>query len=143
MGAKPLSTNVDCFEYVYIDGVLILVAMVDYKHKGESLSTRHSAIQCQALIARKLALPFFFTITYLDPAEYDVPMYYVIPVNQMATSKITQIEGQWMTVRQYALWLHEIRGIRVPEKDVEIIDKLPNTFKRYQLPNTAGIELLL
>ena len=142
LGSKILMTNLDCLEYVYKNGKLTRVCLIDYKHKGEKLSTKWDPVQCQADLARDLDLPLFFVITYLNPQEYDVPMYFTLPVNKKAVENFPDIGGKWMTVKQYAEWHHQIRGIEIPEKDKDQIHLLSNAFKKYSLPDLSEMEIL-
>jgi hypothetical protein len=142
LGSKLAMTNLDCLEYVWRNGKRLRVALIDYKHPGKSLSTKYDPIQAQADLARDLNLPFFFTLTYLEPTDFPIPMYYVIPVNEMAAGKITNINGKWMSVKEYALWLHKIRDINVPDKDIELVNNLSDQINKYALPDLSQMEIL-
>jgi hypothetical protein len=142
LGSGLHMTNIDCLEYKWHQGKRVRVAIIDYKYPGQALSTQYDAIQVQAELAHDLQLPFFFVITYLEPTRFPVPMYYVIPINQMATIVLPDLIGSWMSLQQYSRWLHQIRKIEIPHKDIDSVNKLSNQVQKYTLPNLSGIEIL-
>lgn len=140
LGPKILMTNIDCLEYKTMpDGKIVFVALIDYKNgtenNSQTISMRHSAMQAQLSLANTLNLPMFITLTYLDPEKYDIPMYYVIPVNSLAKKIFTDREvkdvGKWFSVLDYSRFQHMLRAITPRGID---INGLSSARREYKLP---------
>jgi hypothetical protein len=142
MGSRLYMTDIDGLLYNYVDGEPDFVAIYDYKHgsakkEGNKLGT----MRVQSKLAERLDVPFFCILYYLDPELYDVPMYYVIPVNKKAKKIIFKLEpekvyGFWLSEYLFSKWEHEvIRGLNFDDyKDEEEIQLLCQDCKKYPLP---------
>lgn len=103
------------------------VALIDYKYIdqknvgkqyfGDVLDNGKpiEAIHAQAEIADyeyKEPLPFFVALTYLD---WDIPQYYIIPVNIAAKSMFNSysfnLDGKWLSVKTFSQFLHNLRKL--------------------------------
>ena len=127
LGRKLYMLDIDHMAYTYRNGNIEFCSVIDWKNgSAKNISTKWSPIQAQIVLADKLEIPFFIVVTYLDPALYKIPMYYVIPINTKAKS----ISGmKWYTEYDYSLLEHQIRNA-----SVEITEALSKDYTEYDLP---------
>ena len=133
LGPQILCTNLDCLEYMYVNGQIVFVAVIDYKEGcAKDIHLGQSAADAQVKLAVLLNLPLFIVLTYLDPNIYPIPMYKVIAENELAKNKMTHInfnpDGEWMSIRRYSHFRHYLRGL-IPDKNV--LDKLSTKMCQY------------
>lgn len=94
-----------------------LAAIMDYKYPSglpaANLSDSYFSIRWQIKHATKNNAPYFIVLYYLDPAKYEVPMYYVIPANEIAREVLPlelKYAGEWMTVKAFSKF--QIKNLR-------------------------------
>jgi len=149
-GKNCPAINFDMFEYKkdWQTGRFIYAAICDYKHgkphygNDEHVSDQYDGIQVQRQLADDLHIPFFISITYLS--EWCNPKcYFVIPANHIAVDWLIDHNlgaglGVWMSLRQHAELLHDLRGLTFnPEEKItaevrhSLRERIPN-IEQYQ-----------
>jgi hypothetical protein len=135
LGRKVLMSDIDQLEYHYEDQRIVLDAIIDVKegHVGELHMT--SAIQAQKVLADQLGLPFFKCLCWLDPEKYEIPTYWVVPLNDPARAVFTATKQDWngvyMSVYSFAKFQHYLRKMKADENEIGHLSK---KVKRYELP---------
>jgi hypothetical protein len=133
LGKSICMTNLDCLEYHYVNGEIVFVALIDYKEGcAQNTEVGRSSIQARTKLATGLSLPYFHTKTYLDQTLYPIPMYFVIPKNNLAKDLFIQTkqntDGEWMSVSNYSRFQHYLRKILPNENEIK---HLSNKYKEY------------
>lgn len=152
-GKKCYGVDVDMLECKYQEGSSepVPVAVTDYKYPGKSLSDTHSSFGAYLMLSKRLDIPFFIIITYLD-LNFTTKCYYVIPADQRAKKyfvrcKLNQ-QGAWLGLKDFSKFLHALRS--QPWNGEEVVDadnlvachleagtklkELPNEIRQYPLP---------
>lgn len=107
-GDRNYLTDLDGIAYSYENGRPKPKAFFENKYgKVTEINLQDSSIQVLKAMADQLSLPFFLCITYVDPTYFDAPMYYLEPLNKLASSYPTG----WMTLRQFSKLGHQIRDV--------------------------------
>ena len=131
-------SDVDNLEYSFgMDGSVVFNAIIENKFgMVEEINLQESSIKMLQALADKLSVPFLLCITYVDPNHFKIPMYYVLPLNQLATDYNTV---GWLTVKQFSYFLHTIRDIKfnylewIPATQ-STLGELSNDYMEYNLP---------
>ena len=129
LGKKLYMTDLDCVLYNQTANGIEIIAFVDWKNGNMKYSAEFSAIGAQKEIARLARKPFFVIVYWLRPDE--TPMLFVRPANGLAYA-LLPLPGEWMSIRDYAIWEHQLRGIT---PDPEEINSLSSARETYRLPN--------
>jgi len=136
LGTRCYYADADGIEYGYDNGKVVFHSIMENKYgKIENLNLQESSITMLKALADILSVPLFLVITFMDPKFFNVPMYYVHPLN----AKAEQPNLGWLTVKQYSVFLHKVHGIQwnYLEWIAELqctLGQLPNQYKEYPLP---------
>lgn len=138
-------------EIAYLDNEPEAIAIMDWKYPGEStLKDTYHGFRSQRNMAKKLDVHFFTVITYLDE-NFPIKSYYVIPCNEKAIRFCKgwkyNPKGQWLSLRGFSQFLHNIRGkYWSPKEEINpenlkflkiprlTLGELSNEVKEYDLP---------
>ena len=119
------------------------LCVIDFKHNGfgnSIINLKEKSLIYQTKKAAKLEAAFFLLITYTKPGEQEHPMFFVLPMNQLAVSnlkswvKTLDIKHMWMTPRQWAKFIYQLSGIDIDDRIRQLHDTQSDVYVRYQLP---------
>ena len=137
LGDRCYMLDVDMLEYSYQDGIVKFAAVIDNKHGTAKMIKMESSTKAQMELARQLVVPFFICINFIDPDFFDIPMYYLIPISDLAKVKLNA--PTWMTIRSMSKFQAELRNKVWNKFEWSAIGQcqlgeLPDVYKEYALP---------
>jgi len=143
LGNKCYGTDIDMLEFTYENGEPKFLAMIDYKHgNSQFVNLAAPTVQAQMKLANQIKVGFFICITYLNPEEFETPMYFLVPMNDQAKTSLAGYErtenGTWFTVKQYSKFQHDLRKVFwnrfEKDNDGQVLGDLSDEDVRYNLP---------
>lgn len=147
LGSRCYGLDIDMIEQTYENGKIKFITAIDYKHGNSYLiNTSAAPIQAQFALTDQLSIGFFICITYLDPADFPIPMYFLIPMNDLARKLLQGYErhdnGTWFSIKEYSKFQHLIRNLEWNENETDKnsgdkLSDLSEQIHHYRIPKIS------
>jgi hypothetical protein len=124
--------NSNCLEYIINNDEVEFVAVISYiKGDIEVLSLDGYSEKIQLELSNKLNIPYFIFLTYLE--KYEIPMYFILPINKMAKDLFTKyncsVEGKWFSIRNTIRFLSFLHKKNINEDEISSFSNKKNIYK--------------